>query len=92
MISRKKIKRIKRKISRQFPEFKDIEPKIIEKQIGPQDVIYKKLSLGIPKEFRKIFKLQYKKIVETVDEVTMERILTVTLNERGEIIKITQSR
>ena len=50
MISQNKITKIKRKISKEFPEFKGIEPKITEKMIGPQDAIYKKLSLGVPKQ------------------------------------------
>lgn len=92
MIERKQIEKIKRKISKDFPEFKGIEPKIIKKEIGPQDGLYKKLSLGIPKGFRSIYKLRFKRMVETVDKIEMERILIVTLNEQGKIIKITQSR
>jgi len=92
MIDHKKIDKIKKKISKEFPEFKGIEPKLIAKAIGPQEAIYKKLSLGAPKEFKSIYRLKFKKTVETVDEIAMERILIVTLNEQGEIIKITQSR
>lgn len=92
MIDRKKIIKIKRKISKEFPEFKGIEPTVREKTITPQDVLYKKLSLGVPKQLRRIYRLKFTRIVETVDEIEMERILIVTLNEQGEIIKMTQSR
>jgi hypothetical protein len=92
MINQHKITKIKKKISREFPEFKGIEPKITEKMIGPQDAVYKKLSLGVPKQFRRIYRLKFKRVVETADAIEMERILVVTLDEGGEIIKITQSR
>lgn len=92
MIDKKKINKIIRKISREFPEFKGIEPKITEKKIKPQSAIYKKLSLGTPKRFVRILRLKFKKKVETVDHVEIERILTVNLDEQGEIIKITESR
>jgi len=92
MIERKIINSIKRKISKEFPEFKGVEPKVTEKKIGPQDKIYRKLSLGVPKYFKQIYRLKFKKVVKTVDNITMERILNVTLDDQGEIIKITQSR
>lgn len=92
MIDRKKINKIKRKILKEFPEFKGIEPKITEKKIRPQSAIYRKLSLGEPKQFRTIFRLKFKKKIETVDKVKIERILIVTLDEHGKIIKITESR
>jgi len=92
VIDPQRIAEIKRKISREFPEFKDIEPKITEKKIRPQDSIFKKLSLGRPKQFVTIFRLKFKKKVETVDHTEIERILIVSLDEQGEIIKITESR
>ena len=42
MIDSRKINRIKRKISKEFPEFKGVRPKITEKLISPQDSIYRK--------------------------------------------------
>lgn len=92
MISRKEIERIRKRIIRQFPEFKGIKPKVSEKLIKPQDVIYRKLSLGTPKQLRRIFSLKFKKKIETVDQVEIERILTVTINEQGKVVKITESR
>lgn len=92
MINRKKITKIKRKISKEFPEFKGIEPTVTEKTIGPQDALYKKLSLSVPKQLKHIYRLKFTRMVHTVDEIEIERILIVTLNDRGEIIKMTQSR
>ncbi|MBA7515035.1 hypothetical protein ES705_07073 [subsurface metagenome] len=92
MIGSRKINIIKRKISKEFPEFKGVEPKITEKLISPQDTIYRKLSLGRAKRIRRIFRLKFQRRIETADQVEIERILTVTLDEKGEIMKITESR
>ena len=92
MISESRIQQIKRKVSREFPEFKDVQPVITEKIIRPQSSLYKKLSLGVPKVVRRIFRLKFTKKIETVDHAEIERILMVSLNEQGKIIKITESK
>lgn len=92
VIDQQRIAEIKRRISREFPEFKGIEPKITEKKIRPQDSIFKKLLLGRPKQFVTVIRLKFEKKVETVDHTEIERILVVSLDEQGEIIKITESR
>ncbi len=92
MISERQIRRIKRHIAKEFPEFKGVQPVLTEKIIRPQSSLYKKLSLGVPKRLRRIFRLRFTKTIETVDHTEIERILTVSLNEQGEIIKIAESR
>ncbi len=92
MFSQSQMKRITKQITRDFPEFKGVKPKITEKKIRPQDKLYKKLSLGVAKEFRRVYQLSFRKVVQTVDNASIERILNVTIDEAGEIIKITHSR
>ncbi len=92
MIDEKKLKKIKKEIALRFPDFKDVEPKIIKKVISPQKSVYRKLSLGTPKGIKEVYSLQFKKTILTVDAVKIKRILVVSLNEEGEIIKISQSR
>jgi hypothetical protein len=92
MISERQIRKIKRHVAKRFPEFKDVQPVLSERTIRPQSSLYKKLSLGVPKKLRKIFRLRFTKTIETVDHTEIERILTVSLDEHGEIIKITESR
>ena len=92
MIERADIERIKKIIVQKFPEFKDVEPVITEKEIRPQNNLYRKLKLGIPKHIRRISRLKFMTTVETVDRISIDRILIVTLDEEGEIIKITESR
>ena len=91
-IDRKHIDRVKKMISEEYPEFKDIEPEVSEKEIGPQSGVYEKLDLGVPKQFRNIYRLKFERSVRTADEVRMDRILLVTLDENFEIIKVVQSR
>ena len=92
MIGKNKIKKVKKLIAKNFPEFKNIEPKVTEKKIEPQSAIYKKLSLGMPKQLRKIVRLKFRKRIKTVDKMDIEKILIVTLDEKGDIIKITESK
>jgi len=92
LINRIHIDRIKKKIAEDYPEFRDIEPKITEKEIRPQDEIFHKLDLGVPKQFRHIYRLKFTKVIQTEDRVPIDRILMVTLDENFEIIKITESR
>ncbi len=91
-IDRKHIDRIKKMIAEKYPEFKDIEPEVSKKEIGPQSGVYEKLDLGVPKQFRNIYRLKFERAVRTADEVRMDRILLVTLDENFEVIKIVESR
>ncbi|MEO0142970.1 MAG: hypothetical protein ABIL70_04525 [candidate division WOR-3 bacterium] len=92
MVDEKKLKKIKKEIMARFPDFRDVEPRLIKKVVAPQKSVYRKLSLGLPKGVKEVYSLQFKKTVRTVDAVKINRILVVTLNEKGEIIKISQSR
>ncbi|MEO0184692.1 MAG: hypothetical protein ABIL20_02715 [candidate division WOR-3 bacterium] len=86
------LEKIKKKINKQFPDFKGIEPKVVKKKITPQKNVYKKLSLGAPENIRTVFSLHFVKKVKTVDAVVIKQILVVTANESGEIVKISQSK
>lgn len=91
-IGRSQIDRVKRKIAKDYPEFKGVEPKVTEKDVKPQDALYKKLNLGVPKQFRHIYRLQFVKSVSTADRIPIERILMVTLDEQFKIIKVIESK
>jgi hypothetical protein len=92
MISERQLRKIKRHIAREFPEFKGVEPILTEKIIKPQRSLYRKLALGVPKKLQRIFRLRFTKTIEAADHTEIQRILTVSTNEQGEIIKITESR
>ena len=92
LIERHHIERVMQKIAEEYPEFKGIEPKVTEREIKPQDEIFRKLQMGLPKQFRHIYRLKFAKVIETEDKVPIDRILLVTLDEKFEIIKISESR
>lgn len=92
MFSTKTLHRIKKEIEKQFPEFKGIKPKVIEKKIAPQKGVYKKLSLSLPEETRTVFSLRYERKIKTADAIAMKQILIVTADNMGRIIKISQSK
>ena len=92
LIDRRYIERVMEKIAKEYPEFKGIEPKVTEKEIKPQEGIFQKLKMGVPKQLRHIYRLKFSRVVETEDNVSIHRILLVTLDENYEIIKISESR
>ena len=92
LIDRKHIDKIKNEIAARYPEFRDVEPEVSEKVIKPQDAIYKKLDMHVPKQFKSIYRLKFEKVVRTADEISIERILLVTLDENFDIVKIVESR
>ena len=92
LIDRHHIERVMQKVAEEYPEFKGIEPIITEREIKPQDGIFEKLDMGVPKQFRHIYRLKFSRIIETEDKVPIDRILLVTLDENFEIIKISESR
>ena len=86
------IDRIKKKIAKEFPEFKDVEPEVTSKKIEPQSDVFGKLDLGVPKQYRTIYHLKFERSVKTADGILMDRILVVTLDENFRIIKTVESR
>jgi hypothetical protein len=91
-IERRHIEKVMQKIAAEYPEFKNIEPKVTEREIKPQDALFEKLQMGVPKQFRHIYRLKFSRVIETEDKVLIDRILLVTLDEDFEIIKISESR
>jgi hypothetical protein len=92
MIEQKKIDALIKEITKKFPDYKGIKPELTKKAILPQTRVYQKLSLRMPKAIKHVMSMKFKKMVRTADAVTMERILVVTIDDDGKIIKISQSR
>ncbi len=92
MIDKKIIEKIKREVEKQFPEFKGVRPKVAEKKILPQKEVYKKLSLEVSEDTRTVFSFRFVKKVRMSDNIRMNKILVVTTDKFGQIIKISQSK
>ncbi|OGC42185.1 hypothetical protein A2Y85_01495 [candidate division WOR-3 bacterium RBG_13_43_14] len=91
-MEKNKISKIIKQIYKNFSEFKDVKPLITDQIITPQTSIYRKLSIGAPKAVKKITRLKFKKKVYTRDRAKLERILIVTLDEKGQIMKTSMSK
>lgn len=92
MIEKKIIEKITKKVGEQFPEFKGVKPEVNEKKIPPQKEVYKKLSLEVSRETRTVFNFRFVKKVRMADNIKMNKILIVTTDKFGQIIKISQSK
>jgi hypothetical protein len=92
MLKQQLVQMIKRSIAKKFPEYAKIKPVVTTARIEPQMSIFKKMSMGIPKRHVTVYKMRFKKNVTAEDKVILKKILTVTFNDKGDIIKITESR
>ncbi len=92
MIDKKIIEKIKREVEKKFPEFKGVKPEVNEKKMPPQRQVYKKLSLEVSEETKTIFSFKFVKRVKMADNIRMNKILLVTTDKSGQIIKVTQSK
>ena len=85
-----KIKEIKKKIEKKYPEFKGIEPEIKEVDVEISEDLRKKLNIG-KVSHKKINTIIYRKEID-LDGEKFKKILRVKVNEEGNIIKIVQSK
>lgn len=92
MLKQKIVQKIQRSVIREFPEYAKIRPIVTTARIEPQMSIFKKLSMGVPKHRVTVYKMRFKKDITAEDDVILKKILTVTFNSKGDIIKITESK
>ncbi|MBN2620389.1 hypothetical protein JXB22_04790 [candidate division WOR-3 bacterium] len=92
MLEKKLVQEIRRSIQKKFPEYAKVKPSVTTARIEPQMSIFKKLSMGIPKRHITVYKMRFKKEITAEDKVILQKILTVTFNGKGDIIKITESK
>jgi hypothetical protein len=76
----KYLKSISSKVSRQFPEVAKSKPKV-QRQSSPES-----------KSSSSTYLITYRGKAKTADGKSINRIVRVTANDRGKIIKITTSR
>lgn len=86
------IKKIQRSIIKEFPEYAQVQPTVTAARIEPQMSIYRKLAMGLPKRGVTVYKMRFKKDVVAEDDVILKKLLTVTFDDEGNIIKITESK
>jgi hypothetical protein len=92
MPKRSLVQKIQGSVIKRFPEYAKVKPEISVARIEPQTNIFQKLSLGLPKRRVTIYKMRFRKDVTTEDKLMMRKILTITFNKQGDILKITESK
>ena len=91
----KKIDALKKTIAKQFPEFKDIEPDIKTTEITPH--VNAMAKLGIDTKRTSIRKQQvhiaiFGTQIKADDGSTTQKVVRATLDEDGNIIRISHSK
>lgn len=91
----KKIEDLKKTIAIQFPEFQNIEPKIETKEIAPKVNAMAKLGINMkrtPIQKQQVHIATFGTQVKTDDGSTVQKVIRATLDENGDIIRISHSK
>lgn len=90
-----KIEALKKIITKQFPELKDIEPKIETREIKPDVNTAAKLGINMkraPVQKQQVHIATFGTHVKVNDGSTIKRVIRATLDEDGNIIRISHSK
>jgi len=91
----KKIDALKKIITKQFPELKNIEPKIETKEIKPDVNTASKLGIDMkrtPVRKQQVHVATFGAQIKASDGSTVKRVVRATLDEDGNIIRISHSK
>ncbi|RKZ24333.1 hypothetical protein DRQ20_07205 [bacterium] len=80
-----------KKIVEQFPEFEGVEPEIREEEVSHPSSLFAKAGM-LPVPPRKIKTYTFRKKITLPDGTEHEKILRATVDDEGEIKKITVSK
>lgn len=87
------VEKIKRKVVKENPEFKDVEPIVEEDVLEIPEEIEKKMGKEIPKqkkiEKQKIKTITFKRFGIAEDGTKIPIVLSITVDEKGNILKET---
>jgi hypothetical protein len=88
------LKRVKDHVTSKFPEMKGIEPRIEKISLKPENEVYEKLGITMPKSraSKDIIELQFTTEVSAGDDSKIQRIVRVVVDTSGSILKITTSK
>lgn len=91
----KKLEDLKRMITKQFPDLKDIEPKIETKEIVPKVSIMAKLGINMkrtPVRKQQVHIATFGTQVNTDTGAPVQKVVRATLDADGNIIRISHSK
>ncbi len=94
ILEAKILKKIKLTVEEKFPDMKDIEPMEERISIKPDENLYKKLGISLPKYFETegLFRLIFQKLITTEDGFEIPRIVKVLVDKAGNIFKISTTK
>jgi len=87
------IKKLKEKVIKENPEFKDVEPTITEEVLEVPETIKEKMKKtgreikGQKIESKKIHTLTFKKFAIAEDGAKIPIVLRITVDEKGNVLK-----
>ncbi len=82
---------VRKKIKTEFKEFSDVAPHIEQRLLSISGGTAKKAGMKGPKK-KRVWIAVFRKYFTTEDGTEIQKILRVTINGRGKILKITHSR
>jgi hypothetical protein len=94
-LSSKKINALKQEIIKNFPEFENIEPEIETKEITPNIKTMAKLGLNVARtkvQKQKVHIATFGTQVKADDGSAIQKVVRATLDEQGNIIRISHSK
>lgn len=88
------LKKITLEVKEKFPEMEDVNPVESKVSVEPEQKIFEKLGISMPKKFidKEIIKLIYKKNIKTEDGFMIQRIVRVLVDKSGTVLKISTSK
>ena len=90
-MDRKDIEKIARdEVVKEFPEFSDVPPHIEERELFVSDATYQKARMK-PRKSAKVWVAVFRKYFKTEDGHMIERVVRATIDNRGNVIKVTHS-
>lgn len=79
------------KISENYPEVHGASPSVEEKQLSVSAEAMKKLNISsVPSQ--KQFIVTFRKEITTEDGTPLQKVVRATLDEQGEVIRVTESK
>ena len=94
-LSSKKINALKQEIIKSFPEFENVEPEIETKEITPNIKTMAKLGLNVARtkvQKQQIHIATFGTQVKADDGSAIQKVVRATLDEQGNIIRISHSK
>jgi hypothetical protein len=89
------VEQIKEQVVARYPEMADVEPTLVARQRPVSPDVYKKLDLPQPHDIvleQSQYIYVFKKMVQTTDGATFQRIVRAVVSKDGKLIRTATSK